>query len=141
MSPARWASTSALERTALADGLLVEDLLLSLATAHLTPSFKTIGELGFGRAPARTLLRCAGPDPRCGAPPHARSRLLVAAAHFEDLIDFCYVKDAAGVMAMRQLAPELRHRTYNVTSAPVTSNLGPSIEPPVGSVDEVGPLT
>jgi len=47
---------------------------------------------------------------------------LRSSAYADDGLDMCYVKDCARAMALLQLAPRLRHRTYNIASGAVLTN-------------------
>jgi UDP-glucose 4-epimerase len=125
------------------DGPFREDMPLLMASQHVIPTFKKIGELlgdhlsgatgidivnyrisatwGPGGHdgpffPAPELVRAAA---RGTAPDLSRLR---APAHAEDSIDLCYVKDTGRAIALLQLADQLSHRTYNVASGRATTN-------------------
>ena len=125
------------------DGPLREDMPLPMASRHVIPTFKKIGELlgdhladaaginivnyrisatwGPGGHddpffPAPELVRAAA---RGTAPDLSRLRF---PAHAEDSIDLCYVKDTGRAIALLQLADKLSHRTYNVASGRATTN-------------------
>jgi len=125
------------------DGPFSEDMPLLMASFHVIPAFKKIGELlgdylagatgidivnyrisatwGPGGHddpffPAPELVRAAA---RGTAPDLSRLRF---PAHAEDSIDLCYVKDTGRAIALLQLADQLSHRTYNVASGRATTN-------------------
>ncbi|MFH7334087.1 NAD-dependent epimerase/dehydratase family protein [Streptomyces sp. KHY 26] len=126
------------------DGALGEDLPLPMAHFHAIPTLKKITELLAGQLAAETGIeivtaRISGtwgpgghlPDPFFPAPSlaHAAARRgtpdLSGLAHrpyAEDALDLCYVKDTGRALALLQLAPGLRHTTYNVGSGRATSN-------------------
>ncbi|GAA0543295.1 NAD(P)-dependent oxidoreductase [Actinomadura livida] len=126
------------------DGPLGEDMPLSMASAHLIPTFKKIGELLNGHLADATGIDVVnyrisatwGPRDPHGALFFAAPELVHAAArgtepnlstlpgpaHAEDSIDMCYVKDTARAIALLQLADRLDHRTYNVASGRATTN-------------------
>ncbi|WP_207945605.1 NAD(P)-dependent oxidoreductase [Actinomadura sp. 7K534] len=126
------------------DGPLSEDMPLSMASAHLIPTFKKIGELLNGHLADATGIDVVnyrisatwGPRDPHGALFFAAPELVHAAArgtepnlstlpgpaHAEDSIDLCYVKDTARAIALLQLADRLDHRTYNIASGRATTN-------------------
>jgi UDP-glucose 4-epimerase len=116
---------------------------LPMTAGHSIPAFKKIGELLADHLSGETGIPVAsyriagiwGPlgreaSPFFGAPQlvHAAVRgakpdlsALRSPAYSGDGIDLCYVKDCARAIAMLQLAPRPRHRTYNVASGRVTT--------------------
>ena len=128
-------------------GLLREDLPLPLTAAHAIPAFKKSNELlgaylagaagielvnlriaaiwgplgrpvsAFFAAPQLVHAAVTGQAPDT-ATPHGRAR----PAYADDGGDLCYAPDCGRAIALLQLAPELRHRTYNVASGQVTTN-------------------
>ncbi|MGW3268665.1 NAD-dependent epimerase/dehydratase family protein [Streptomyces sp. NPDC001056] len=126
------------------DGALGEDLPLPMRHFHAIPTLKKITELLAGQLAAETGIeivtaRISGtwgpgghlPDPFFPAPSlaHAAARRgapdLSGLAHqpyAEDALDLAYVKDTGRALALLQLAPRLRHMTYNVGSGRATSN-------------------
>ncbi|MFC5905787.1 NAD-dependent epimerase/dehydratase family protein [Streptacidiphilus monticola] len=125
-------------------GALSEDLPLPLRHLHAIPDLKKITELLAGQLAAGTGIdivtaRISGtwgpgghlPDPFFPAPSLAWAAAhrttpdlsgLVHQPYAEDALDLCYVKDTGRALALLQLAPELRHATYNVGSGRATSN-------------------
>lgn len=128
-------------------GLLSEDLPLPLTAGHQIPAFKKGNELLGGYLAGATgtevvSLRIGaiwGPLGRPASPFFAAPQLVHAAvtgrepapvlphgpirpAYAGDAGDLCYVRDCGRAIALLQLAPELRHRTYNVGSGRLTSN-------------------
>ncbi|MDQ0378700.1 NAD-dependent epimerase/dehydratase family protein [Amycolatopsis thermophila] len=125
-------------------GPLREDLPLPMASPHVIPAFKKIGELLGGHLADVTGLEIVnyrisaiwGPrghaaDPFFPAPQlvHAAARgtapdlsALRSPAYAEDAIDLCYAKDCGRAIALLQLADRLNHRTYNVASGRATTN-------------------
>ncbi|GAB3450676.1 NAD-dependent epimerase/dehydratase family protein [Actinophytocola sediminis] len=126
------------------DGPLREDLPLPMASPHLIPAFKKIGELLTDHLAGATGIEIVnyriagiwGPREPHGAlffpaPElvHAAAKgitpdlsALAGPAYAEDAIDLCYVKDCATAIALLQLTDRLNHRTYNVGSGRATSN-------------------
>lgn len=126
------------------DGPRREDMPLPMASFHLIPTFKKIGELLTDHLSGATGIEVVnyrisaiwGPGEPHGAlffaaPAlvHAAARgaepdlsALLAPAHAEDAIDLCYVKDCGRAIALLQLADQLNHRTYNVASGRATTN-------------------
>jgi UDP-glucose 4-epimerase len=120
-----------------------EDALLPMTAGHVIPAFKKIGELltdyvaGAADLDVHSLRICAawGPLGRPASGFFAAPQLVHAAArgaapdlttlhapvHAEDGVDMCYVKDCARAIALLQLAPRLRHRTYNVAGGRATT--------------------
>jgi len=127
-----------------ATGPLREDLPLSMRNLHVIPTFKKMTELmaGYlGDATGVELVsaRISGtwgpgghlPDPFFPASVLARAAAtgtapdlsgVMAPPRAEGALDLCYVKDTGRALALLALAPELRHRTYNVGSGRPTSN-------------------
>ncbi|MGP3929861.1 NAD-dependent epimerase/dehydratase family protein [Nonomuraea sp. KM88] len=125
-------------------GALREDMPLPMASFHLIPTFKKIGELLNEHLAGATGVEVVnyrisatwGPRDPHGALFFAAPELVHAAArgtepdlstlaappYAEDSIDLCYVKDTARAIALLQLADRLSHRTYNVASGRATSN-------------------
>jgi UDP-glucose 4-epimerase len=126
------------------EGPLREDMPLPMASGHVIPAFKKIGELLADHLAGATGLDIVnyrigaiwGPGGRVANPFFAAPQLVHAAAHgttpdfsalhspayAEDAIDMCYVKDCARAIAALQLAERLEHRTYNVADGRTTSN-------------------
>jgi UDP-glucose 4-epimerase len=126
------------------DGPRREDMPLPMASFHLIPTFKKIGELLTNHLSGATGIEVVnyrisaiwGPGEPHGAlffaaPAlvHAAARgaepdlsALLAPAHAEDAIDLCYVKDCGRAIALLQLADQLNHHTYNVASGRATTN-------------------
>ena len=127
-----------------AEGPLAEDLPLPMASFHVIPTFKKIGELLADYLAGTTGLDIVnlrigaiwGPGGRAASPFFAAPQLVHAAArgtaldlaplrppvYAEDSTDLCYAKDCGRAIALLQLADQLNHRTYNVASGRVTSN-------------------
>jgi UDP-glucose 4-epimerase len=126
------------------EGALSEDLPLPMGHLHAIPTQKKITELLAGQLAVETgieivMARISGtwgpgghlPDPFFAAPSfayaaaHRTAPDLSGLAHepyAEDALDLCYVKDTGRALALLQLAPRLRHTTYNVGSGRPTSN-------------------
>jgi UDP-glucose 4-epimerase len=123
---------------------LREDVALPMASGHVIPAFKKIGEI-LGEHLAGVLdlevvnYRIAGIWGPLGratsfftATPqlvHAAARgtvpdlsMLRSPAYADDGSDLCYVKDCGRAIALLQLADRLSHRTYNVASGRPTTN-------------------
>jgi UDP-glucose 4-epimerase len=137
------ASTIGVYAGVTASGALGEDTPLAMTAPHLIPTFKKVSELLAGHLADATgmeliNLRISGTwgplghtDPFFPAPEliHAAvdgrepdlSRVR-GRTHAEDGLDLCYVKDTARAIALLQLAPELRHRTYNIGAGRATTN-------------------
>jgi UDP-glucose 4-epimerase len=116
-----------------------EDTPLPMTAGHVIPAFKKIGELltdhladaaGLGVYSVR-ISAVWGPLGRPASVFFAAPQLVHAAVrgtapdgtvHAEDGADLCYVKDCGRAIASLQLAPGLRHRTYNVGGGRVTTN-------------------
>ncbi len=128
-------------------GMLREDLPLPLTAGHAIPAFKKSNELLGGYLAGATgtevvNLRIAavwGPLGRPVSSFFAAPQLIHAAvtgkapeaatpygrprpAYADDGGDLCYARDCGRAIALLQLAPVLRHRTYNVASGRVTTN-------------------
>jgi UDP-glucose 4-epimerase len=124
-------------------GPLREDIPLPMTAGHVIPAFKKIGELladyladatGIEIISYRISLWGPGGNPRSpftAAPQlvHAAARgtvpdfsALRTPAYPDDGLDMCYVKDGARAIALLQLAPRLRHRTYNIASGKILTN-------------------
>jgi UDP-glucose 4-epimerase len=125
-------------------GALSEDVPLSMSSGHVIPAFKKIGELLTDYLAGALDLEIVnlrigaiwGPFGRPASPFIAAPQLVHAAAHGTtpdlstlyapayagDGIDLCYVKDCARAIGLLQLAPELKHRTYNIASGRTTAN-------------------
>ncbi|AGL13810.1 NAD(P)-dependent oxidoreductase [Actinoplanes sp. N902-109] len=137
------ASTIGVYAGAPAEGALTEDLPLPMASFHVIPTFKKIGELLNAHLATVTGLdivnyRISGTwGPLGHADPFFPAPELIHAAaagrpadlsglahqpHLEDALDLCYVKDTGRAMALLQIADKLNHRTYNVASGRATSN-------------------
>jgi UDP-glucose 4-epimerase len=119
-----------------ADRPFTEDMPLPMASGHLIPAFKKIGELLADHLTAAAGLDIVnyrigaiwGPLGRPVDRFFAAPQLVHAAARGEayeapdSAIDLCYVKDCGRAIALLQVADRLNHRTYNVSSGRVTSN-------------------
>jgi UDP-glucose 4-epimerase len=134
------ASTIGVYADVTADGALTEDLPLPVHGRHAIPAQKQILELLAGQMPAEMVTaRISGtwgpgghmPDPFFAAPSLAYAAAhgvtpdlsgLAQAPFAEDSLDLCYVKDTGRALAQLQLAPRLRHATYNVGAGRATSN-------------------
>jgi UDP-glucose 4-epimerase len=138
------ASTIGVYGGVTAEGPLSEDMPLPMASAHVIPAFKKIGELLTDHLAGATGIDVVdyrisaiwGPLGRAADPFFPAPQLVHAAArgttpdlsslHFptyaEDSIDLCYVKDCGRAIALLQLADQLNHRTYNVASGRATTN-------------------
>jgi UDP-glucose 4-epimerase len=125
------------------DPPLREDAPLPMASGHVIPAFKKIGELladylagATGIDIVNYRISCWGPggnpmSPFTAAPQlvHAAARetipdfsALSAPPYAGDGLDMCYAKDCGHAIALLQLAPRLSHRTYNVASGQVLTN-------------------
>ena len=125
------------------EGQLREDMPLPMTAGHVIPAFKKIGELLADYLAGATGIEIInyrispwgpGGNPRSpftAAPQlvHAAARgtvpdfsALRAPAYADDGLDMCYVKDGAKAIALLQLAPQLRHRTYNIASGNILTN-------------------
>ena len=137
------ASTIGVYGGAAVRGPLREDVPLPMTAGHAIPAFKKIGELLADYLAGATGLEIIsyrispwGPggnpmSPFTAAPQlvHAAARgttpdfsALRSPAYADDGFDMCYVKDGATAIARLQLAPRLRHRTYNIASGKVLTN-------------------
>jgi UDP-glucose 4-epimerase len=127
-----------------AGGPLHEDLHLPMASGHVIPAFKKIGEILAWHLADVTGIEIVnyrigaiwGPLGRATSAFFAAPALVHAAArgtapdfsalrvtpHAEDAIDLCYVKDCGLAIALLQLAGRLNYRTYNVGSGRATAN-------------------
>jgi len=122
---------------------LGEDTPLPMASGHVIPAFKKIGELLASYLADTTGIEIVnyrispwGPggnpmSPFTAAPQlvHAAARdaapdfsALPAPPYAGDGLDMCYVKDCGHAIALLQLAPRLSHRTYNIASGEVLTN-------------------
>jgi UDP-glucose 4-epimerase len=137
------ASTIGVYGGVAAESPLREDLPLPLAAFHPIPAFKKIGELladylagpsgieivnyrispwgpggnlnsSFTAVPQLVHAAACGVEPDFSA---LRSR-----AYADDGIDACYAKDCGRAIALLQLAPRLRYRTYNIAAGRVMTN-------------------
>ncbi|MFJ5837488.1 NAD-dependent epimerase/dehydratase family protein [Streptomyces shenzhenensis] len=126
------------------EGPLGEDMPLPMASSHVIPTFKKIGELLNGHLADATGIEVVnyrisgvwGPRDPHGALFFAAPELVHAAArgtepdlstlpgpaYAEDALDLCYVKDTGRAIALLQLSDHLNHRTYNVGSGRATTN-------------------
>jgi UDP-glucose 4-epimerase len=137
------ASTIGVYGGAVAESPLREDVPLPMAAGHVIPAFKKIGELLADYLAGATGIEILnyrispwGPGGNPASPFTAVPQLVHAAArgtepdfsalrspaYAGDGLDMCYVKDCARAMALLQLAPRLRHRTYNIASGAVLTN-------------------
>jgi UDP-glucose 4-epimerase len=138
------ASTIGVYGAGKGEDLLREDMPLPVTSGHVIPAFKKIGELLSDYLADATDLEIVnfriaavwGPLGRSASPFFAAPQLvhsavhgtapdlsaLPSAAHREDSIDICYVKDCGRAIALLQLADHLNHRTYNVASGRATTN-------------------
>jgi UDP-glucose 4-epimerase len=137
------ASTIGVYGGVAASGPLSEDTPLPMAAFHAIPGFKKIGELLGDYLAAVTGIEIVsyrispwGPGSNPASPftavpqiVHAAARgarpdfsALRAPAYADDGFDMCYVKDCARAIALLQLAPQLRHRTYNIAAGEVLTN-------------------
>ena len=136
------ASTIGVYGGTAAESPLREDLPLPMASGHVIPAFKKIGEVLADHLAATGIdiinLRISpwgpggNPMPPFTAVPqlvHAAARgttpdlsALRSPAYADDGFDMAYVKDCARAIALLQLAPRLNHRTYNVASGRVMTN-------------------
>lgn len=138
------ASTIGVYGGVAAEGPLREDVPLPMASGHVIPAFKKIGELLSDHLADATGVEAIsyriaaiwGPLGRTASPFVAAPQLVHSAvhgttpdlsalrspAHAEDGSDLCYVRDCGRAIALLQLADRLRHRTYNVASGRVTTN-------------------
>ena len=120
-----------------------EDVALPVASGHVIPAFKKIGELLAGYLADATGIEILsyrislwGPGGNPASPCTAAPQLAHAAAggsapdfsalgsppYAGDGLDMCYVKDGAAAIALLQLAPRLTYRTYNIASGKVLTN-------------------
>src|SRR5215469_15548168 len=120
-----------------------EDVALPVASGHVIPAFKKIGEQLAGYLADATGIEIIsyrispwGPGGNPASPFTAAPQLVHAAArgtapdfsalrspaYADDGFDMCYVKDGATAMARLQLAPRLSHRAYNIASGNVLTN-------------------
>jgi UDP-glucose 4-epimerase len=138
------ASTIGVYGGVTAEGPLGEDMPLPMASGHVIPAFKKIGELLAGHLAHVTGIEIVsyriaavwGPLGRAASPFFPAPQLVHAAArgtapdlsslrfpvYAEDSIDLCYVKDCGRAIALLQIADQLSHRTYNVASGRATTN-------------------
>ena len=130
------ASTIGVYGGVTADGPFTEDMPLPMASGHVIPAFKKIGELLADHLAGAAGLDIVnyrigaiwGPLGRTVDPFFAAPQLVHAAARGESFeapdnsIDLCYVKDCGRAIALLQVADRLQHRTYNVSSGRATSN-------------------
>jgi UDP-glucose 4-epimerase len=138
------ASTIGVYGGVAAEGPFREDMPLPMASGHVIPAFKKIGELLGDHLADATGIEIVnyrigaiwGPRGRATATfspvpqfVHAAVRatapdlsLLRYPVYAEDAIDLCYVKDCGRALALLQLADRLSHRTYNVGSGRATTN-------------------
>ena len=114
-----------------------------MTAGHVIPAFKKIGELLADYLAGATGIDIIsyrispwGPGGNPMSPFTAAPQLVHAAARGTapdfsalrsppfagDGFDMCYVKDCARAIALLQLAPRLRHRTYNIASGTVLTN-------------------
>ena len=125
------------------DPPLREDTPLPMASGHVIPAFKKIGELLADYLAGATGIEIVsyrisawGPGGNPRSPFTAAPQLVHAAArdtapdfsalawppYADDGLDLCYVKDCGHAIALLQLAPRLSHRTYNIASGEVLTN-------------------
>ena len=137
------ASTIGVYGGVTADPPYREDVALPVASGHVIPAFKKIGELLAGYLADATGIEILsyrmstwGPGGNPASPFIAAPQLVHAAArgtapdfsalgsppYAGDGLDMCYVKDCARAIALLQLAPRLNHRTYNIASGKVLTN-------------------
>ena len=130
------ASTIGVYGGVTADGPFTEDMPLPMASGHVIPAFKKIGELLADHLAGAAGLDIVnyrigaiwGPLGRPVSPFVAAPQLVHAAASGESFeapdnsIDLCYVKDCGRAIALLQVADRLNQRTYNVSSGRSTSN-------------------
>ena len=137
------ASTIGVYGGTTAESPLREDLPLPMASGHVIPAFKKIGELLADHLAGATGIEIinlrispwgpgGNPMPPLTAVPqlvHAAARgtapdfsALRSPAYADDGFDMGYVKDCARAIALLQLAPRLSHRTYNIASGAVLTN-------------------
>jgi UDP-glucose 4-epimerase len=120
-----------------------EDTPLPMASGHVIPAFKKIGELLGGYIGGTAGLEVVnyriagiwGPGGRAATVFFGAAQLIHAAArgtspdlsglysraYADDGLDLCYVKDCGRGIALLQLAERLNHRTYNVASGRATT--------------------
>lgn len=124
-------------------GPLGEDTPLPMVSGHPIPAFKKIGELladyasnatGVEVVNLRLSLWGPGANPNSAftaVPQLVRAAALGVAPDFssmraqpyaDDGIDACYAPDCGRAIAMLQLAPRLRYRTYNIGRGRVLTN-------------------
>jgi UDP-glucose 4-epimerase len=122
---------------------LREDTPLPMASGHVIPAFKKIGELLADYLTGATDVEIVsyristwGPGGNPMSPFTAAPQLVHAAArdttpdfsalrsppYAGDGLDMCYVQDCGNAIALLQLAPRLSHRTYNIASGRVLTN-------------------
>jgi UDP-glucose 4-epimerase len=117
-----------------------EDRPLPMTSGHVIPAFKKISELLTDHLAGAAGLDIVnyrigaiwGPHGRPRSPFFAAPQLVHAAARgttpelgaarLDDAIDLCYAPDCGRGIALLQLADQLHHRTYNVSSGRSTSN-------------------
>ena len=137
------ASTIGVYGGVTADPPYREDVALPVASGHVIPAFKKIGELLAGYLAGPTGIEIIsyrispwGPGGNPASPFTAAPQLVHAAARgiapdfsalpsrprAGDGLDMCYVKDCAAAIALLQLTPRLNHRTYNIASGKVLTN-------------------
>jgi UDP-glucose 4-epimerase len=137
------ASTIGVYGGVAAAGPLPEDVPLPMTAGHVIPAFKKIGELLADYLAGTTGIDIIsyrispwGPGGNPMSPFTAAPQLVHAAArgtardfsalrsppYAGDGFDICYVRDCARAIALLQVAPRLRHRTYNIASGTVLTN-------------------
>ena len=137
------ASTIGVYGGVAADPPYREDMALPVASGHVIPAFKKIGELLAGYLADATGIEILsyrislwGPGGNPASPFTAAPQLVHAAARGTapdfsalrsppqagDGLDMCYARDCARAIALLQLAPQLKHRTYNIASGKVLTN-------------------
>ena len=119
----------------LPTGPFTEDMPLLLKSGGSTPAYKKAYEAIAGHFSDRTGVEVVFPRPGGVYGPgytsmvNVHSRLVHAAVkgvpgplkgripnpHAEDPVQCCYVRDCARAIQMLQMAPELKHREYNIT--------------------------
>lgn len=137
------ASTIGVYGGVTADPPLREDTPLPMASGHVIPAFKKIGELLASHLASATGITIVsyrispwGPGGNPNSPFTAAPQLVHAAVRDTapdfsalptppragDGLDMCYVKDCGNAIALLQLAPRLSHGTYNIASGTVLTN-------------------
>jgi UDP-glucose 4-epimerase len=137
------ASTVGVYGGVTADPPYHEDLPLPLASGHVIPAFKKVGELLNDYLAGATGVEILsyrispwGPGGNPASPFTAAPQLVHAAArgaapdfsalgsppHAGDGLDMCYVKDCARAIALLQLAPRINHAVYNIASGKALTN-------------------